>query len=94
MGIIGVDGISGKRIEFTREFLANLTILKFPNNYIEAVRMAVNITGDSDSIGCIAGGILGARLGVEAIPKTWISNLTEGDRLELVVQPLLQSKLN
>jgi predicted nucleic acid-binding protein len=29
VGIIGVDGISGKRIELTRDFLANLTILNF-----------------------------------------------------------------
>lgn len=35
VGIVGVDGISGKRIEFTRGFLANLTILNFDDGAAE-----------------------------------------------------------
>lgn len=35
VGIIGVDGISGKRIELTREFLSNLAILNFDDKAAE-----------------------------------------------------------
>lgn len=38
----------------------------------EGVALAVNITGDSDSTGAIAGNLLGARHGVEAIPARWL----------------------
>jgi ADP-ribosylglycohydrolase/protein-tyrosine phosphatase len=39
------------------------------------VRMAVNITGDSDSTGSITGNILGAALGHDEIPERWLSKL-------------------
>ena len=42
VGIIGVDGISGKRIEFTRGFLANLTILNFDNKAAESSANILN----------------------------------------------------
>jgi len=37
--------------------------------------MAVNHSGDSDSTGSIAGNLLGAALGAEAIPPEWIDEL-------------------
>ncbi len=36
-----------------------------------ALRLAVNHSGDSDSTGSIAGQLLGTRLGVDAIPMRW-----------------------
>ena len=39
------------------------------------IRMAVNITGDSDSTGSITGQILGAMHGEEAIPGEWLDKL-------------------
>ena len=41
------------------------------------VLAAVNITGDSDSTGCIAGHILGVLNGENAIPEKWRKNLRE-----------------
>ena len=38
---------------------------------------AINITGDSDSTGCIAGHILGVLNGEKAIPEKWRKNLRE-----------------
>jgi ADP-ribosylglycohydrolase len=40
-----------------------------------AMRLAVNHDGDSDSTAAIAGNLLGAALGVEAIPQRWLSAL-------------------
>lgn len=44
-------------------------------NFEEGVVLAVNITGDSDSTGAIAGNLLGALHGVEAIPPRWLESL-------------------
>jgi ADP-ribosylglycohydrolase len=51
--------------------LAIYCVLRYPDDYVAAVRRGANSDGDSDSIACIAGGILGARLGLEAIPEDW-----------------------
>ena len=41
----------------------------------EGIVMAVNITGDSDSTGSIAGNILGAMVGMDKIPARWLEPL-------------------
>lgn len=48
-------------------------VLRYPNDYTKCVRRGANLTGDSDTVACIAGGIQGARLGLEAIPAAWRS---------------------
>lgn len=70
--------------------LAYFCILRYPDNYKKAVQTAVNITGDSDSVASVAGGILGARLGVEAIPISWIEALNGKEILEEMVVPLFE----
>ncbi|MDD3247695.1 MAG: ADP-ribosylglycohydrolase family protein [Methanosarcina sp.] len=70
--------------------LAYFCILRYPDNYKKAVQTAVNITGDSDSVGSVAGGILGARLGIEAVPISWVEALKEKEKLEEMVAPLLE----
>jgi hypothetical protein len=37
--------------------------------------MAVNVTGDSDTTGAIAGNLLGAERGVHEIPDEWLAVL-------------------
>ena len=64
--------------------------MRYPNDYKKAIQTAVNITGDSDSVGSVAGGILGARLGIEAIPVSWIEALSEKEKLEKMVRLLLE----
>lgn len=49
--------------------------LKHQDDFELAVRAAVNHSGDSDSTGAIAGSILGAYLGMEAIPDKYMWNL-------------------
>ncbi|MFX1537918.1 MAG: ADP-ribosylglycohydrolase family protein, partial [Promethearchaeota archaeon] len=61
--------------------LAVYCVMTNPNDYVAGVRQAVNITGDSDSVGCITGGILGTRLGIQGIPDDWIERLDEKNRL-------------
>ncbi|MEL7664874.1 MAG: ADP-ribosylglycohydrolase family protein [Methanosarcina mazei] len=70
--------------------LAYFCILRYPDNYKKAVQTGVNITGDSDSVASVAGGILGARLGIEAVPISWIEALDGKEILEEMVVPLLE----
>ena len=51
--------------------LALYCVLRYPDSYIGAVRRAANFDGDSDTVACIVGGIMGARLGLDAIPAGW-----------------------
>lgn len=61
--------------------LALYCVLKFPDDYVAAVRRGANTDGDSDSIACITGGILGARLGLTAIPADWRDRCEKRDYL-------------
>lgn len=49
--------------------------LKYEHDFDKALIAAVNHGGDSDSTGAITGNILGAYLGLSAIPEKYIMNL-------------------
>ena len=70
--------------------LAYFCMLRYPDDYKKAVQTAVNITGDSDSVGCVAGGILGARLGIGTVPPAWVEALEGKAELEAMLEPLLE----
>ena len=47
------------------------------NDFSAGVLAAVNTDGDSDSIATIAGSILGARLGLDGIPRHWVRDVED-----------------
>ncbi len=49
--------------------------LKNSNNFSKAIECAVNITGDSDTVGAITGNIMGAYLGEKKIPQKYKNKL-------------------
>lgn len=49
--------------------------LKYADNFEKGIITAVNHKGDSDSTGAIAGNILGAHLGLQAIPSYFVEDL-------------------
>jgi len=55
-----------------------------PDDYGAAVLEAVNTDGDSDSIAAITGSVLGARLGIEAIPAEWVAGVERSEALVAV----------
>ncbi len=73
--------------------MALYCVLRHPDDYTSAVRLAANISGDSDSVASIAGGIVGARLGCDALPGAWVARLENGDELVSISQRLADKKL-
>jgi ADP-ribosylglycohydrolase len=55
----------------------------------EGVMLAVNLTGDSDSTGAIAGNLLGALHGVDAIPQRWLEALELREAIGQLADDLL-----
>ncbi len=54
------------------------------DNYKDLVLKAVNLGGDTDTIGAIAGGLAGAFYGLEEIPAEWLSALKKKSYLEKI----------
>ena len=66
--------------------MAYFTVVRHADDYKSVVRSAANITGDSDSVACIAGGISGTILGISAIPEEWQDRLTNRKRLDSYIE--------
>ncbi len=49
--------------------------LRYPDDFSKALIVSVNHDGDSDSTGAVAGNIMGAMLGYDAIADKWKDNL-------------------
>jgi ADP-ribosylglycohydrolase len=58
-------------------------------NLEDGICMAVNITGDSDSTGSIAGNILGALYGCGAIPARWLDPLELKETIREIAEDLI-----
>ena len=59
--------------------IAVFCALRYQDNLPRCLTAAVTHKGDSDSTGAIAGNILGAWLGAEAIPAEWLDTITLTD---------------
>jgi ADP-ribosylglycohydrolase len=56
---------------------ALLCWLRHPADFGAAVREAVSLGGDTDSIAAIVGALCGARVGCEGIPSAWLSGVAD-----------------
>jgi ADP-ribosylglycohydrolase len=72
--------------------LALYCVLRYPDDYVACVRRAADTNGDSDSIACIAGGIMGAKLGLEAIPLDWRSRCENASGISELAQRLTAAR--
>ncbi len=63
---------------------ASIWCLLNTDNYKDLVLKAVNLGGDTDTIGAIAGGLAGAFYGAEQIPAEWLDVLKKKDYLEKI----------
>jgi poly(ADP-ribose) glycohydrolase ARH3 len=60
---------------------ALLAFLRHPDSFVEALRFAIRIGGDTDTIAAMTGAIAGARHGVDAIPVSWLARLENEPRI-------------
>jgi ADP-ribosyl-[dinitrogen reductase] hydrolase len=58
------------------------------DSFEDAVVLAVNHGGDSDSTGSIAGQIMGARQGLDAIPERWLKDLELREEITSLAEDL------
>lgn len=72
--------------------LALYCVLRYPDDYTACMRRAANTNGDSDSIACIAGSIMGARLGVEAIPADWRKRCENANYLSALAARMVEAR--
>jgi poly(ADP-ribose) glycohydrolase ARH3 len=56
------------------------SVLAHPKSFRGAVVYAVNLGGDTDTLGAMAGGVAGALHGVNAIPSEWLEALENGPK--------------
>ena len=56
------------------------SVLAHPNSLRDAVVFAVNLGGDTDTLGAMAGAVAGALHGADAIPESWLNALENGDK--------------
>lgn len=61
---------------------ASLWCLLTTSNFEECVLKAVNLGGDTDTTGCVAGGLAGVHYGLNAIPVQWLHALARHDEIK------------
>lgn len=63
---------------------------RHPDSFTDAVRFAISLGGDTDSIAAMTGAVSGARLGMEAIPLEWRRRAEGVDRLRNLAEILYE----
>lgn len=69
--------------------LAVAAALRWPTDLGLAVEKAARIRGDSDSVACLTGALLGAALGTRAIPPEWLATLPRRDAIQGLADQLV-----
>ncbi len=73
--------------------MALYCVMRHPVDYVGTVRLAANISGDSDSVASIAGGLVAARLGLSALPGDWLERLENREYLIDLANRLADKKV-
>ncbi|MCK5617096.1 ADP-ribosylglycohydrolase family protein [Candidatus Pacearchaeota archaeon] len=60
---------------------ATYVYVMFPDNIKGAIYLGVHTPGDSDSIACMAGALVGARVGLKSVPSEWVSVVENSQEL-------------
>ena len=71
--------------------IAVYCVLKYQDSMADCLSAAVTHNGDSDSTGAIAGNILGAWLGEDAIPADWLEKLEMRDVISDMAERLYEA---
>jgi ADP-ribosyl-[dinitrogen reductase] hydrolase len=69
---------------------ASIWCLLTTNSYHDCVLKAVNLGGDTDTTGCVAGGLAGVLYGLTAVPKNWLNILARKNDVKLLFEKFVQ----
>ena len=67
--------------------------MREPHDFRAAVLSAVNSVGDSDALGSIVGGWMGAKLGLKGILPEWVAGIEDRDELMALADRLYAASL-
>jgi ADP-ribosylglycohydrolase len=70
---------------------ATYVYVRHADDFAAAVLEGANAPGDSDSIATLAGALVGARCGTQAIPSDWLRDVERCDELSALAQRTLSS---
>jgi ADP-ribosyl-[dinitrogen reductase] hydrolase len=73
---------------------ASIWCLLTTTSFSECVLKAVNLGEDTDTTGCVAGGLAGVFYGVDAIPKEWVAALPRQVDLRNLFQSFVDKKMD
>lgn len=73
-----------------KTFSAGIWALRFATSFEAGITAVIHQGGDADTNASVAGALLGARFGYEAIPRTWIDGLTWKRFMERIAEELYQ----
>jgi len=69
---------------------AGLWCLLTTNGYKDCVLRAVNLGGDTDTTGCVAGGLAGVAYGVQSVSSDWIAQLARKADLDCLFREFIE----
>lgn len=69
---------------------ASLWCFLTTDSYSNCVLKAVNLGNDTDTTGCVAGGLAGLYYGLEAIPEAWRKAIVKREAIETLAQKLAE----
>lgn len=69
---------------------ASLWCLLTTRTFEECVLKAVNLGGDTDTMGCVAGGLAGVNYGLGAIPEKWLRAMARYDEVDALFSRFAQ----
>ncbi|CAK7218104.1 hypothetical protein SCUCBS95973_003376 [Sporothrix curviconia] len=81
--------LEGRGFVLDSLILAVAAVLDTTRSWEELVVDVVRVGRDTDTNGAVAGGLVGARDGIEAIPATWRAKLQFGDEFAQIVDQLV-----
>ncbi len=90
--VAALNSLGGGWLAHEAISMALFCVLRYPESYREAVQLAANIPGDSDSVASITGGLSGALVGMDGIPTEWIARLEKQSFLEEIADDLAARK--
>ncbi|MGD9022675.1 MAG: ADP-ribosylglycohydrolase family protein [Deltaproteobacteria bacterium] len=76
--IRAISGRYGLTLKAIESVPAALAAFLLTDCFRDAVVLAVNLGGDTDTIGAMAGAVAGAYYGYEQIPESWLASLENG----------------